>query len=476
MNKSIRIRGIDDITGNSWAILKWVQETLSDLFATHAYRFIETPMLEPTDLFVRKGGGGITTQMYSFSTPDGLQVSMRPEFTSSIVRHCIEAESLPRLPIRLQYSGPVFRFDVDTGDNHQFHQSGIELIGSDHPRSDSEVLALGCLGISTLGLEKTQLVMTDLDIFSQILNHYGLSDRGRLFVMNHISILQKGGDALLHVKEKARTLGLLRPNQQPKINIDDVSSMSETKARHLIAEMLKRDEIGSLGRRTPNQITERLLRKMWGNHDSSNMDPALEIAGALAIIKGDPQYCLKAAKDILKAHRLTSISLEKLEETLNLLNSESISDTSLILDFGLARGMSYYTGIVFELTDATGKTSFGSGGRYDGLANSLGSEKKLPALGFAYNLEHLISFFGENPKSTGSSEDTTQSTLVLPMNSESYRKALEIAKDLRANGNNVEIDVFMRNLEESIAYALSNSIDVIVTVGECGVENEYNVG
>jgi histidyl-tRNA synthetase len=71
--------------------------------------------------------------------------------------------------------------------------------------------------------------------------------------------------------------------------------------------------------------------------------------------------------------------------------------------------------------------------------------------------------------------DTTRNTLVLPLNSASYEKALEVAKDLRANQNNVEIDVCMRDLKESMAYALSNNIDVIVTVGESGVEKEYNV-
>ncbi|SVA45849.1 uncharacterized protein METZ01_LOCUS98703 [marine metagenome] len=475
MDKSLKLSGTEDITGNAWTMLKWVQKALYDVFATHGYRFIDTPMLEPTDLFVRKGGGEIITQMYSFSTPDGRHISIRPEFTSSIVRQYIESNPPPPVPSRLQYSGPVFRYDIETRDNRQFHQSGVELIGSDHLRSDSEVLSLSCLGLSTLGLEKTRLVITDLHIFSQILDHYGLSDREKLFVMNHIRILQKGDEARLHVKEKARIFSLPQPDSPPIIDLVDVTSMSKTKARQLIVEMLKKDDMGFLGRRTADQITARLLRKISGNYDSSKMNTAIEIVGTLAMIAGDPQDCLRAAKEIIKKHGLSSISLENLEQALSLLSSGNIGDTSVVVDFGLARGISYYTGIIFELTDATGATSFGGGGRYDGLANSLGSKRKLPALGFAYNLEHLIGYIKETMQPTDIRGDTTRNTLVLPLNSASYEKALEVAKDLRANQNNVEIDVCMRDLKESMAYALSNNIDVIVTVGESGVEKEYNV-
>jgi histidyl-tRNA synthetase len=326
-----------------------------------------------------------------------------------------------------------------------------------------------------LGLKKTRLIITDLHIFGQILEHCGLSDREKLFVMNHIRILQKGDEALLHVKEKARTFSLPQPDSPPNIDLVDVSSMSKTKARQLIAEMLKKDDMGFLGRRTADQITERLLRKGSGNYDSSKMNIAIEIVGALAMIAGDPQDCLRAAKEIIKKYELSSISLENLEQALNLLSSGNIGDTSVVVDFGLARGISYYTGIIFELTDATGTTSFGGGGRYDGLATSLGSKRKLPALGFAYNLEHLIEYIKETMQPTHIRGDTTRNTLVLPMNSAAYEKALEVAKDLRANQNNVEVDVCMRDLKESMAYALSNNIDVIVTVGESGVEKEYNV-
>jgi histidyl-tRNA synthetase len=64
----------------------------------------------------------------------------------------------------------------------------------------------------------------------------------------------------------------------------------------------------------------------------------------------------------------------------------------ITLDLGLARGLSYYTGVVFTLSHSSGEgvVLLGSGGRYDGLVRALGGSEDVPALGYAYNLEDVI--------------------------------------------------------------------------------------
>ena len=56
----------------------------------------------------------------------------------------------------------------------------------------------------------------------------------------------------------------------------------------------------------------------------------------------------------------------------------------------MARGIAYYTGIVFELLDGNSGLSLGGGGRYDGLARNMGSPRDVAALGFAYDLDRLL--------------------------------------------------------------------------------------
>ena len=67
-----------------------LQRTLQDLLRSHGYRGIDTPILEPTELFLRKSGGELASRMYTFTDPGGNRVSMRPEFTSSAIRYYLE--------------------------------------------------------------------------------------------------------------------------------------------------------------------------------------------------------------------------------------------------------------------------------------------------------------------------------------------------------------------------------------------------
>ena len=112
----------------------------------YGYDAIDTPFLEPTEMFLRKGGGEMASQIYSFIDPGGNPVSLRPEFTSSILRWCLEEDRLAMLPLRVQYGGPVFRYRRQGDEYRQFHQAGVELIGSSDPRADAEALMLACQG------------------------------------------------------------------------------------------------------------------------------------------------------------------------------------------------------------------------------------------------------------------------------------------------------------------------------------------
>ena len=98
-------------------------------------------------------------------------------------------------------------------------------------------------------------------------------------------------------------------------------------------------------------------------------------------------------RSILSEHSLNEKSLVPLDETLKALRSFDLSQPT-ILDISLVRGISYYTGMVFEIyadNDAVIRT-FCGGGRYDGLVKALGGHEDVPALGFAYMLENILTF------------------------------------------------------------------------------------
>ena len=107
MDNLKKLPGFRDLAQGKRLNLNRAYTVLSDIFSSYGYDAIDTPFLEPTEMFLRKGGGEMASQIYSFVDPGGNPVSLRPEFTSSILRWCLEEDRLAMLPLRVQYGGPV---------------------------------------------------------------------------------------------------------------------------------------------------------------------------------------------------------------------------------------------------------------------------------------------------------------------------------------------------------------------------------
>ncbi len=123
-----------------WAEAKWIE-----VLTRFGYGEIRTPVMEPTGLFLRSVGAGtdiVDKEMYSFETKGGDRVTLRPEMTASVVRAYLQ-NGLNRQPgtVKFYYNGPMFRYDKpQAGRYRQFHQVGVEAIGSDSPVLDAEVI------------------------------------------------------------------------------------------------------------------------------------------------------------------------------------------------------------------------------------------------------------------------------------------------------------------------------------------------
>ena len=385
-----KLPGFRDLEKGPRQDLNRAYAVLSDLFSSGGYDAIDTPFLEPTEMFLRKGGGEMASQIYSFVDPGGNPVSLRPEFTSSILRWCLEENRLDRLPLRVHYAGPVFRYRRDGDEFRQFHQAGVELIGSTDPQADAEALTLACQGLSALGVSNIQLVLGDLGVYYRLALRMSLSERARVFLLDNVSRLRNGVDGLRNVSDRAAKFRLMSDCQENNGVMAQLVGLKEKEARSLIAGMIEREDPASLGQRTPEEVAERLLRKARGAGEHSKMQQALSVASRLATIQGHPEQALAAAEDLLRSEGLDAQTLGPLSNVTSLLANADLGGASVTLDLGMARGIAYYTGIVFELIDGSRGISLGGGGRYDGLARNMGSPKDVPALGFAYDLDRLL--------------------------------------------------------------------------------------
>ncbi len=163
----VGVKGMNDILpGTSWE-WEWLEDKVRALMARHAYRNIRTPILEPTQLFVR-GLGEVTDivekEMYSFEDRlNGEHLTLRPENTAGVVRAVSEHALLYDGGKRLYYMGPMFRHErPQRGRYRQFHQIGAEALGFAGPDVDGELILLADALWKELGLADVRLEINSL--------------------------------------------------------------------------------------------------------------------------------------------------------------------------------------------------------------------------------------------------------------------------------------------------------------------------
>ncbi len=149
-----RPRGTNDLFGEQMERWLEVESRLTSFIRGFGYTEIRTPIFESTDLFIRAVGEGtdiVSKEMYTFSDKKGRSLTLRPENTAPVMRAYLE-NGLHRTGglTRFYYIGPMFRYDrPQAGRYRQFHQVGVEAIGSQNPAVDAEVIeiSLGIYGV-----------------------------------------------------------------------------------------------------------------------------------------------------------------------------------------------------------------------------------------------------------------------------------------------------------------------------------------
>ena len=474
MKPVARLRGMYDRSQDSWLRKRELQERLVELIGSYGYRFLETPILEPTELFLRKSGGQLASRIYSLTDADSNLVSLRPEFTSSIMRHYLEHAATIDLPARWQYSGPVFRYEEDENSSRQFTQVGAELLGSASVLADAEILSLAALVPVRLGLGDFRLELGDLAVLHSVLDTVDLSERARTFIIGNVPQLREGRPALPKVLERAHQLHLAGPSPEDSYLSAAIAGLDETQARNVLQGILQWTAVDQLGQRNPGEVVERLLRKLRGSDDIQKLQRGLELIADLVSIQGEPPAALEAAREVVRQAGADQTALDRLAELLDLLGADPGVAGNLVLDFGLVRGLAYYNGIIFEVKHPTRTGSLGGGGRYDGLSRALGSTDTVPALGFAYTLETLSELTEE---SIGGDRTAPQrrSMLVLAEGREAFQSALQVAVEMRGGGSLVEVEVCGRVLAEGLAYARKKGLTEVIVVQQNGKRTTHSV-
>ncbi len=168
--------GLFDILPEECGKKKAVENKINRVFKNMGYREIETPSFEYYDVFSGDSGQISQENMFKFFDEKGRILTLRPDITTSIARMAATKMQDELLPIRLSYTGNVFRAEKTEGARQrEFTQAGIELLGLDAPSADVEVIAAAIEALYAVGINEFRVEIGQVAFFNGLVEQAKLS-------------------------------------------------------------------------------------------------------------------------------------------------------------------------------------------------------------------------------------------------------------------------------------------------------------
>ena len=426
------VKGTSDRLPADFARLAALESLLLDRFARAGYERLSTPVLESIELHERKSGAGIVSKLFELADQSG-RLCLRPELTAGVVRAFTGAEPPPSLPWRVSHAGPAFRRESPSrpGRLREFHQVGVERLGDGGPVADAEIIWLASWAMEEAGVKRSTIRLGHVGLILEMLERSGLPATAQASLVERLSeAAAEGGDVgsigrgLDHFADWLRQASTSEEVSLAAVGPDDAG-----------VDRLFRTLMPVVnGRRTGREIVGRLRRK-WdlGHGFVDALDRVRDRARALADLKGPPGPILdRLARDY---EALAPDSVASLRALVESLGHHGVDLGRLELDLGFGRGIGFYSQMVFEIVapTASGPIELCGGGRYDGLARVLGSDRDPRGVGFAFGLERLGAVLDAQRGKQGGAEEPGP-IVVVPASAEAVPDAVRLATRVRMEG------------------------------------------
>ena len=161
-------KGCNDIYGREAKIWKYVDSVIDATMEKYNYTYIRTPIFESTELFHRGIGEStdiVTKETYDFVDRGDRKMTLRPEGTAGVCRSYIENKMYgdANQPVKVYYNGTMYRYErPQSGRDRELTQFGMEVLGSDDPLADAEVISLAVNIYKMLGLKEIKVNLNSL--------------------------------------------------------------------------------------------------------------------------------------------------------------------------------------------------------------------------------------------------------------------------------------------------------------------------
>ena len=164
----IKPKGTIDLYGDTAKKWQYVNRVLDEVMDRYNYNFIRTPLFESTSLFHRGVGDTtdiVTKETYDFMDRGERNMTLRPEGTAGVVRSYIENKMYgdATQPVKLYYNGTMYRYErPQSGRDRELTQFGVEVLGSNDPAIDAEVISVAVNIFKLLGLKGVKVKINSL--------------------------------------------------------------------------------------------------------------------------------------------------------------------------------------------------------------------------------------------------------------------------------------------------------------------------
>jgi len=376
--------------------IDFVRQKFLEAANVFGFNLMEPSPIELLSVLEAKSGPSIRDEIYQFKDKGDREVALRFDFTVGLTRYVASQKTL-KLPAKFSSFGGVWRYDEPQKGRYRFfHQWNIETFGNLNTEHDAELIEFTSRFFDNLKLQNISIDINHRKLVESYINH--------VFESNETTLLHDIFRAVDKIQKKSK---------------DEI--LQEYKKKGYSPEKLEKILEFSNLKGTPDEIEQ-------------SFDASIEGGGWRELLDSWNELC-------------------------NLYRSlKNRGVDNIRINFGIVRGLDYYTGIVFEAFDSTSDLgALVGGGRYDSLPNAFGRDD-LGATGVAGGVERIILRLDDQGISSIPPADTIS---VLYVNDELKSDAIQCASKLRKLGISVNIDLTAKSLKKQMENSSNSKFCVI---------------
>ncbi len=461
-DREFAIGGFRDFYPELYGKIEMILDVFRRIPKLFGYVEYECPTVEPLKLYQLKSGEGLIAESFRVTDRKERELVLRPETTPSLARMLAAQQQFYPRPIRWFSISRVFRDETQQrGRVKEFWQLNVDLLGIEDVAADAEVINVLADIIKAIGFSSTDFVIriNDRRLVESYIKSLGLTNfTGIIRTLDRRDrILQELiEDSLSKEKMKAR-------------QVTEVALLLRRYAKgdkEALTKLPRKKKIRELAKNLPSIIQKAMIEAL------EDIGLSRELALKLfefSTICGNPRDVLRFMNE-LNLNPETLQSLEPLRQLASHLEELNIDDCCEF-DASIARGLDYYTGIVFEAWDRSANIprAIAGGGRYDDLVDVFGGQR-LPGTGFGFGETVILALAEE--KGILPPAKPPASIYLAPVSTKQLPKCRELASQLRQKGIPTLLNGYSWSLSKHLDAAGKRNIPLVAIVGPRELANE----